>query len=55
MKGKGEPEDKERTDIKNGRLRYKESSESINRNSWKPCAWNWKQQTQKKIPGSSSR
>ena len=34
---------------------YRESSGWINSSSWKACAWNWKQRTQKKIPGSFSR
>jgi len=41
--------------MKNWRLRYRESSEWINSSSWKARAWNWKQQTQKKIPGCSFR
>ena len=35
-----------RTDIKNWRLRYRESSELINSSNWKALAWNWKQGTQ---------
>jgi len=42
-------------DIKNWRQRYRECFEWINSSSWKACARNWKQQTQKEIPGSSRR